>query len=76
MTKEVGLGDMGLVTDARKGGDSKMFVLVNVKNCELVGPYECDICQGHLMLDATYLDQVKPDNIACPYCGTKQGYQG
>ena len=37
--------------------------------CELEGPYECRNCGGHIMLDATFLEQV--ENVSsCPYCGT------
>ena len=32
------------------------------------GPYECPHCSGHMVLDLTYLDQVKL-NVICPYCG-------
>ena len=38
--------------------------------CELEGPYECEDCGGHVMLDATYLDQVEKFAY-CPYCTMK-----
>ena len=34
---------------------------------ELEGPYECPFCGGHMMLDATFLDQVA-SAVTCPYC--------
>lgn len=34
---------------------------------EIEGPYECPHCAGHVMLDATYLDQVEL-KVVCPYC--------
>jgi DNA-directed RNA polymerase subunit RPC12/RpoP len=45
-----------------------MFSLVGKQKCELEGPYECGHCGGHLMMDATFLDQVG-DIVVCPYCG-------
>jgi len=33
----------------------------------LEGPYECPNCSGHVMLDATFLDQVH-SVVTCPYC--------
>jgi hypothetical protein len=39
---------------------------INRDQCELSGPYECG-CGGHIMLDATFLDQVS-STITCPYC--------
>ena len=33
---------------------------------------ECD-CGFHLGIDATYLDQVGPVDIACPSCGKEIG---
>ena len=53
-----------------------MFYLVDKEKCEFVGPYECSICGGHLMLDLTFLDQVEPDKIDCPYCGTSDKVVG
>jgi len=44
-----------------------IFKLVEKEKCELEGPYECE-CGGHLMVDATYLDQVGSITIICPYC--------
>ncbi len=38
--------------------------------CELEGPYECHSCGGHIMLDATFLDQVS-ESVPCPYCDYK-----
>ena len=34
---------------------------------ELEGPFECGQCGGHMMLDATFLEQVS-DKVTCPYC--------
>ena len=45
------------------------WIAVDKEKCELDGPYECPCCGGHIMLDATYLDQVYT-NIQCPYCGS------
>ena len=39
---------------------------VKKENCEFQGPYERE-CGGHMILDATFLDQVS-DTITCPYC--------
>jgi DNA-directed RNA polymerase subunit RPC12/RpoP len=44
--------------------------LVCPENVELEGPYECPRCGGHMMLDATFLDQVST-TIDCPYCRLK-----
>jgi ribosomal protein S27AE len=35
--------------------------------CELEGPYECPHCGYHVMLDATYLDQIA-ERSSCPGC--------
>jgi len=43
---------------------------VEAEKCELEGPYECGDCGGHVMLDATYLDQVE-EFAYCPYCTMK-----
>lgn len=43
---------------------------VKKEKCELEGPYECPCCGGHIMLDATYLDQVE-EIALCPYCMAK-----
>lgn len=45
-----------------------MFELVEKERCELEGPYECSNCHGHLMIDATFVDQVS-EILLCPYCG-------
>ena len=45
----------------------KTWKLVSCSKCELEGPYECPWCGGHIMLDATYLDQVSTV-LKCPYC--------
>jgi DNA-directed RNA polymerase subunit RPC12/RpoP len=48
--------------------DGKRFWKPKEKHmCELEGPYECPWCGGHIMLDATYLDQVGL-RVKCPYC--------
>lgn len=41
--------------------------LVPADRTELEGPYECPFCGGHVMLDTTFLDQVKLETT-CPYC--------
>jgi DNA-directed RNA polymerase subunit RPC12/RpoP len=43
------------------------WIPVDKKKCELEGPYECSACGGHIMLDATFLDQVGLE-VICPYC--------
>ena len=40
---------------------------VDKEKCELDGPFECSSCNGHVMLDATFLDQVG-ETVMCPYC--------
>ena len=45
----------------------KAALPVDEGKCELEGPYECPSCQGHMMLDVTYLEQVG-DEVSCPYC--------
>lgn len=40
---------------------------VRHEDVELEGPYECPSCGGHMMLDATFLDQVTTA-VSCPYC--------
>ncbi|MHC4315628.1 MAG: hypothetical protein ACYSW3_24555 [Planctomycetota bacterium] len=32
------------------------------------GPFECENCGGHVMLDASFLEQIY-DVVKCPYCG-------
>lgn len=41
--------------------------IVSKEKVELEGPYECPHCQGHFMLDSTFLEQVEM-GINCPYC--------
>lgn len=43
------------------------FFSVNTGKCEFVGPFECSACGGHIMFDATFVDQVT-ENMNCPYC--------
>jgi len=45
----------------------RYFKRVEMGICELEGPYECPCCGGHMMLDATFLDQVSTI-VSCPYC--------
>ena len=45
----------------------KKMIAVPVEKCELEGPYECPHCRFHMMLDATYLDQVSL-RVPCPSC--------
>jgi len=40
---------------------------VEQEKVELEGPFECVWCKGHMMLDATFIDQVV-DGLQCPYC--------
>jgi len=49
--------------------------LVDKEKCELEGPYECQFCHGHVMLDATFLDQVDYE-VTCPYCGNRLVVEG
>lgn len=53
----------------KNADDSYPFVYrpVDPATCELEGPYECPCCHGHIMLDATFLDQVGTQ-VVCPYC--------
>ena len=44
-----------------------LWKLVEKNKCELEGPYECENCGGHIMIDASFLEQVS-DSITCPYC--------
>ena len=43
------------------------FFKAEEEKCELEGPYECPHCGGHLIVDATFLEQVS-ERITCPYC--------
>jgi len=43
------------------------FFSVNTGKCELVGPFECSACGGHIMFDATFIDQIT-EELNCPYC--------
>lgn len=43
------------------------LVPISKANCEFTGPYQCPYCQGHLMVDASFVKQVAP-KIVCPYC--------
>lgn len=47
---------------------------IDVKQTELEGPYECPACGGHIMLDATYLDQYET-MVVCPYCESRNYVQ-
>ena len=52
----------------KSSSDNKRFwISVSNSKCELEGPYECPYCGGHIMLDATFLDQVEL-KVKCPYC--------
>jgi DNA-directed RNA polymerase subunit RPC12/RpoP len=51
-------------------GPTVVLTPVSPGKCKLEGPYECPTCHGHVMLDATFLDQVA-EEIRCPYCGEK-----
>jgi len=46
----------------------KFWISKKESMCELEGPYECPWCGGHVMLDATFLEQVEL-KVRCPYCG-------
>ena len=48
----------------------KKWLEVNRDKCELEGPYECPDCGGHIMIDATYLDQMTLE-VNCPYCAVE-----
>ena len=43
------------------------LVSIRRSQMEKEGPYECPLCNGHMILDATFLDQVD-DTVTCPYC--------
>ena len=43
------------------------FEAVAYSNFESDGPYECPLCGGHVILDATFIDQVNA-TVTCPYC--------
>lgn len=45
----------------------KTWTKVHASKTDLEGPYECSECNGHIMLDATFIDQVS-ENTLCPYC--------
>ena len=45
----------------------KKWLSVPKEKVELEGPLQCPNCNGHVMLDATYLDQVCL-TVVCPYC--------
>ena len=49
---------------ARKQGT---WIHKDPDSCELEGPYECPHCGYHVMLDATYLDQIA-ERSSCPGC--------
>ena len=59
------------ILNAKKKDDSNsnkgFWKPIDQSKCELEGPYECPWCGGHVMLDATYLDQVEL-RAKCPYC--------
>jgi len=40
---------------------------IDATQTELEGPYQCPACNGHVMFDATFLDQVSKE-VTCPYC--------
>ncbi len=52
-----------------------MFNPVSKEKVKLIGPYECGYCQGHLMIDASFLEQVD-ELITCPYCKLLQDVEG
>ena len=43
---------------------------VDKEMAEMEGIYQCPHCHGHVMLDATFLDQVGLI-VNCPYCPEK-----
>ncbi len=47
--------------------EAGFFNRVSPASVELEGPYECSICGFHVMLDATFLEQVS-DYVTCPCC--------
>lgn len=57
-------------TAEEKPGPTFILTPVSPEKCELEGPYECPTCRGHVMLDATFLDQVT-EKTRCPYCGER-----
>lgn len=36
----------------------------------LEGPFECENCGGHVMLDFSFLEQID-EKVWCPYCHYK-----
>lgn len=48
--------------------EKRRWIPIALDQMEPEGPYQCPECGGHVILDATYLEQVKL-NVKCPYCG-------
>ena len=61
---------MKVITEEGKEIITMMWKPKEKDLCEFEGPYECEACGGHIMLDATYLDQVGRFAY-CPYCGAR-----
>lgn len=47
-----------------------LFRRVDESKTDLVGPYECSYCGGHVAFDFTFIEQVETE-MFCPYCGNK-----
>ncbi len=47
---------------------TRKWIPITVGDMEWEGPYQCEACGGHVIFDATYLDQVSL-STKCPYCG-------
>lgn len=46
------------------------FKKVDFVMVDLDGPYECSVCGFHMMLDATFIEQVD-GVLVCPSCRTE-----
>ena len=43
------------------------WIPIHEDDMEMDGPYQCPLCGDHIILDATYIDQVDCC-VTCPYC--------
>ncbi len=46
----------------------RKWIHIAADDIEWEGPYQCEECGEHVMLAATFLDQVSL-STKCPYCG-------
>lgn len=60
--------EIPVINDEQEAGERLLIARkIEKGKCEFEGPFECPRCEGHIMLDGTFLDQVS-EIVMCPYC--------